>query len=125
MTSARVYSSLSYLQQFPIDVIKIDKSFIDPLTSTSDEGRALIASIIRLAHDLNLTTVAEGIELRVQQQTLIDLGCDMGQGYLLARPMNAQAAIDFAKTMKFGARVAKMSNDESHLDLDGHGVALT
>jgi len=119
------YSSLSYLQQFPIDVIKIDKSFIDPLTGTSDEGRALIASIIRLAHDLNLTTVAEGIELRVQQQTLIDLGCDMGQGYLLSRPMNAQAAIDFAETMKVGARPAKISNDESYLDLDGHGVALT
>jgi diguanylate cyclase (GGDEF)-like protein len=86
------YSSLSHLRQFPVDVIKIDKSFVDPLADPANEGQAFVGSIIRLAHDLRLSTVAEGVESLVQRQALIDLGCDSAQGYLLSRPLDPHAA---------------------------------
>ncbi|HEX4507766.1 MAG TPA: EAL domain-containing protein [Alphaproteobacteria bacterium] len=86
------YSSLSYLRQFPIDVLKIDKSFVDPLADPSSEVTAFVKTIIRLARDLHLSTVAEGIEDRQQYQTLSDLGCDSAQGYFTSRPLNAGRA---------------------------------
>ena len=90
------YSSLSYLRQFPVDVLKIDKSFVDPLTDPTSEGAAFIKTIIRLAHDLHLSTVAEGIEDGQQRDTLTALGCDSAQGFLLSRPLNATAARQLA-----------------------------
>ena len=56
------YSSLSHLRQFPVDILKIDKSFVDPLTDENSEGTAFVKTIISLARDLHLSTVAEGIE---------------------------------------------------------------
>ncbi|HEV7204259.1 MAG TPA: EAL domain-containing protein [Jatrophihabitans sp.] len=91
------YSSLSHLREFPIDLLKIDRSFVSPLSDPSNEGAAFVASIIRLAHDLALTTVAEGIENAAQHQALIDLGCDSAQGFLLSRPLGAEAALAFAE----------------------------
>jgi diguanylate cyclase (GGDEF)-like protein len=86
------YSSLSHLQRFPLDVLKIDKSFIDPLVNKDPGSSALVTAIIGLAQSLGLDVIAEGIEHQSQLQRLVDLGCDQGQGYLMARPLNREAA---------------------------------
>lgn len=83
------YSSLSYLQRFPIDVLKIDKSFVDGIAS-DDSGAAIATTIIALGKTLGLRTVAEGIEQHEQWAKLRSLGCDLGQGYLFARPLDAE-----------------------------------
>ncbi len=75
------YSSLSYLRQVPIDIVKIDKSFIDPL-STSAQQRALVEGIVRLAQTLGLQVVAEGIQRTSDRDLLVDMGCPFGQGFL-------------------------------------------
>jgi len=80
------YSSLSYLRQFPVDVLKIDKSFIDGIARGGD-GAALARTIVALADTLQLRTVAEGIEDGAQHSALRGLGCALGQGFLFARPM--------------------------------------
>ena len=84
------FSSLSYLQRFPVDVLKIDKSFVDPLNESEPASSALVTSIIGLAHSLSLEVVAEGIEREDQFERLIELGCDYGQGYLMARPLDRE-----------------------------------
>ena len=84
------YSSLNHLQQFPADVLKIDKSFVDQLNVSEPGGSAIVISIIGLAHSLSLEVVAEGIEREGQFERLIELGCDYGQGYLMARPLDRQ-----------------------------------
>ncbi|HWH00177.1 MAG TPA: EAL domain-containing protein, partial [Pilimelia sp.] len=86
------YSSLSYLRQVPIDVLKIDRSFVDTMT-TAPQQAALVDGIIRLAHTLGLTVVAEGIEDRASQLLLADMGCALGQGYHFARPMPAEETV--------------------------------
>lgn len=80
------YSSLSYVHRFPLDVLKIDKSFIDELT-TSRHGRALVDAIVKMAASLEMTVVAEGIEACDQLQALRDIGCELGQGFYFARPL--------------------------------------
>jgi diguanylate cyclase (GGDEF)-like protein/PAS domain S-box-containing protein len=76
------YSSLSYLSRFPVDILKMDRSFVG-----SGENVALQSAIIALGASLELDVVAEGIELPEQEQSLHDLGCEIGQGFLFARPM--------------------------------------
>jgi EAL domain-containing protein (putative c-di-GMP-specific phosphodiesterase class I) len=84
------YSSLAYLRQFPLDFVKIDKSFIDNLEF--DPGSlAIVAAIISLAHALELTVVAEGVETRPQLKILEDLDCDRAQGFLFARSVEPHA----------------------------------
>ncbi len=85
------YSSLSYLRQVPIDVVKIDKSFIDSMES-SPQQRALVEGIVRLAHTLGLEVVAEGIERPGDRDLLVSMGCPYGQGFLYSPPMAADAA---------------------------------
>jgi diguanylate cyclase (GGDEF)-like protein/PAS domain S-box-containing protein len=85
------YSSLSYLKGLPIDVIKIDKSFVDGI-DTSEMQQALAESIIRMARTLRLEVIAEGIENAAQRDKLVALGCRYGQGFLLARPMAPEQA---------------------------------
>jgi EAL domain-containing protein (putative c-di-GMP-specific phosphodiesterase class I) len=82
------YSSLSYLDQFPIDILKIDRSFANTLSITSADS-SLTAMVINMGRTLNLKTVAEGIETPDQMTALQQLGCRYGQGYLLAKPMDA------------------------------------
>jgi EAL domain-containing protein (putative c-di-GMP-specific phosphodiesterase class I) len=84
------YSSLSYLRQFPIDTLKIDKSFVDGM-GQDGERSALAGAIIDLGRTLGLKTVAEGIEQPSQLAELEALGCDIGQGYHFARPLERQA----------------------------------
>jgi diguanylate cyclase (GGDEF)-like protein/PAS domain S-box-containing protein len=89
------YSSLSYLHTLPVDVVKIDKSFIDRLDG-GHEGRAVVSTIIELAHALGLTSTAEGVEETDQLEVLRQLGCDTVQGYLFARPMSADELVGSA-----------------------------
>jgi diguanylate cyclase (GGDEF)-like protein len=83
------YSSLSYLQLFPVDTLKIDKSFLDGLTGAGD-GQVLGRAIIQLGHALKLDIVAEGIETEEQLRGLSELQCQFGQGYLFANPQPAR-----------------------------------
>jgi diguanylate cyclase (GGDEF)-like protein/PAS domain S-box-containing protein len=78
------YSSLSYLHRFPIDILKIDRSFVSRLTN-SDNGPELASAVITLGETLGLETVAEGIELEAQVQALVEFGCVAGQGFLFAK----------------------------------------
>jgi diguanylate cyclase (GGDEF)-like protein len=84
------YSSLSYLQQFPIDVLKIDKTFVDNVTRGGSHA-ALARTIVALADALEVKCVAEGVEESEQRACLRELGCSLGQGYHFARPMSADA----------------------------------
>jgi diguanylate cyclase (GGDEF)-like protein/PAS domain S-box-containing protein len=86
------YSSLGYLRQRPIDVLKIDKTFIDDMVADGQQ-HALVSGIISLAHTLNLTVVAEGIETPRQLEELARLGCPLGQGYLYSSPMDSTEAL--------------------------------
>jgi diguanylate cyclase (GGDEF)-like protein/PAS domain S-box-containing protein len=83
------YSSLNYLKQFPIDVLKIDRSFVDGLPHGEQDGK-IARAIIAMAHSLNLTVIAEGVETLAQLDFLRGHDCDEVQGFLLGRPMPAQ-----------------------------------
>ncbi|WP_460194714.1 EAL domain-containing protein [Thermosynechococcus sp. FA-CM-4201] len=83
------YSSLSYLHRFPIDTLKIDRTFISALNS-EESSATIVHTILMLAHSLRLKVVAEGIETRQQYRVLQALGCNYGQGYFFARPLSAQ-----------------------------------
>jgi diguanylate cyclase (GGDEF)-like protein len=90
------YSSLSYLRSFPVDVVKIDKIFVDEIEH--DRGaEALVQAILRLGLGLTFEVVAEGIETKEQLASLIDLGCRYGQGYLLAKPLSGPQLTEFVK----------------------------
>ena len=89
------YSSFSYLSQFPLDIIKIDRSFISNVTKSSKDA-AIVKAIIVMAHTLKLKVVAEGVETEQQLAFLREQGCDEMQGYLLSRPLSVE---DFARFM--------------------------
>ena len=97
------YSSLAYLQRFPVDVLKIDKAFVDQVARGGNDA-AIARTIVALAEMLHLRTVAEGIEHEEQRAGLQMLGCQLGQGYLFARPLSADAAREALATM--GERAA-------------------
>ncbi|MVV50128.1 bifunctional diguanylate cyclase/phosphodiesterase [Pseudomonas sp. PB120] len=82
------YSSLNYLKQFPIDVLKIDRTFVDGLPSGEQDAQ-IARAIIAMAHSLNLAVIAEGVETHEQLDFLREHGCDEVQGYLFGRPMQA------------------------------------
>ncbi|MBK8234133.1 MAG: EAL domain-containing protein [Deltaproteobacteria bacterium] len=82
------YSSLSYLHRFPVDGLKIDKAFVDVLDG-SEQGAAMIRTIVGLAQALGVDVIAEGIESRSQAEQLLQLGCLRGQGYLFGHPLRA------------------------------------
>src|SRR5204863_3217224 len=82
------YSSLAYVKQFPVDTIKVDRSFIDGIDRDGRDA-AIVERIADLAHVLDMTCVAEGVETRQQLDRLRQLGCDAAQGYLLGRPVDA------------------------------------
>ena len=86
------YSSLAYLQRFPVDVLKIDQSFVSGPRGLgeSDEALALVRAIVALSETLGIRTVAEGVETAAQRDRLRSVGCRMGQGYLFSRPVPAQ-----------------------------------
>jgi len=83
------YSSLSYLKRFPFDTLKIDRAFVSELPRKSQDA-AIATAIITLAHGLNLSVLAEGIETPEQYEFLKGRGCDEAQGYLMSRPIPAE-----------------------------------
>jgi len=82
------YSSLAYLRRFPLDTLKVDRTFVSGL-GVDPDSRAITSAIIELAHALGLEVVAEGVEDQAQLEVLVDLGCDRAQGYLFSRPVPA------------------------------------
>ncbi|MGH9945876.1 MAG: putative bifunctional diguanylate cyclase/phosphodiesterase [Pyrinomonadaceae bacterium] len=85
------YSSLSYLHRFPFDALKIDRSFVKRMTKDR-ESRGIVKTITTLAHELDKVVIAEGVETTEQRQILTDFGCELGQGFLFSKPINADAA---------------------------------
>lgn len=92
------FSSLAYLKRFPIDVLKIDRSFIHDMTVDSNDA-VIVKSVISLAHNLKLRVVAEGVESQAQLTCLRELGCDVIQGYFFSKPVSAD---DFVKMLSAG-----------------------
>ena len=90
------YSSLSYLKQFPVNALKIDRSFIQNI-SNEKSGMAMVAAIIKLAHALNLEVVAEGVEELKELQILKDHDCKYVQGYYFSKPLSVK---DFTKKLE-------------------------
>ena len=107
------YSSLSYLRQLPARQLKIDRTFINDLDA-SDDAKAVVDGVVRLAHALGLRVVAEGVETASQRDILLDLNCDELQGFFFARPMSADkllawthghkptGSLDFAQSLMHG-----------------------
>jgi diguanylate cyclase (GGDEF)-like protein/PAS domain S-box-containing protein len=93
------YSSLNYIQQFPVDILKVDKSFVDAF-SIDPRKSALTATIIKLASDLDLRPVAEGIERADQLERLLDLHCDLGQGFYFAKPLPMEGVDELLATRR-------------------------
>ncbi len=83
------YSSLSYLKRFPIDAVKIDRSFIQDLEHEGEDAAAIVTATIRMAHAMNLSVVAEGVENAQQRDFLMKYGCDVLQGYYYSKPVPA------------------------------------
>jgi EAL domain-containing protein (putative c-di-GMP-specific phosphodiesterase class I) len=95
------YSSLAYLRQFPIDILKIDQSFVAGLVETT-ESAAIVHTLVQLGKLLGLTTVAEGIETNDQWATLRAEEVDFGQGFLFSRPIAAEAMVPFLEGIAEG-----------------------
>jgi EAL domain-containing protein (putative c-di-GMP-specific phosphodiesterase class I) len=90
------YSSLAYLRRFPIDQLKIDRSFVIEMLQYPDSA-AIVNSIIGLAHSLRLQTVGEGVETQAQRDFLQAAGCDLLQGYFFSRPVTADALTELVR----------------------------
>ena len=93
------YSSLSCLHEFPIDTLKIDRSFVNRIGKIAGDTE-IVQTIITLAHRLGMNVVAEGIETIPQLQALKNLGCELGQGYLFAKPLTASDTAMFVENWR-------------------------
>ncbi len=98
------YSSLSYLHRFPIDTLKIDRSFVSRM-SEGDENAEIVRTIITLATNLSMSVIAEGVETAEQHERLKELDCEYGQGYLFSRPVPAAAALALVQNNDYTSRV--------------------
>jgi EAL domain-containing protein (putative c-di-GMP-specific phosphodiesterase class I) len=88
------YASLSHLKLFPVNVLKIDRSFVDGLETDTDDA-AIVKAVLSLGQSLDIRTVAEGVETAAQALFLREHGCDLGQGYHFGRPMPAEQVLPF------------------------------
>lgn len=91
------YASMSYFVNFPIDGLKIDRQFVWELGATTGPGRALVSSMVRLASELGIWAVAEGVETERQAQVLREIGCPYAQGFLFSRPVPADAVANLLR----------------------------
>ncbi|WP_305856383.1 sensor domain-containing phosphodiesterase [Balneatrix alpica] len=96
------YSSLSYLHRFPLDQLKVDKSFID-LLLVSEAGETLVRTILTLGHNLGMAVIAEGVEEQAQAERLLSLGCGQIQGYWFAKPLAAEELLALAQRHQVAA----------------------
>ncbi|MDQ1507459.1 MAG: hypothetical protein QOD57_5186 [Actinomycetota bacterium] len=106
------YSSLSYLRRFPVDVLKIDRSFVSALGGAPEDA-AVAHAIVKLGHTLHLRVVAEGVETAAQLAELRALDCDYGQGYLFARPLTVEAMSAVLAADRAGHRLGKVGEADS------------
>jgi EAL domain-containing protein (putative c-di-GMP-specific phosphodiesterase class I) len=106
------YSSLSYLKRFPIDILKVDKSFVDGVGDSAEDG-ALAEAIVQLGNTLHLETVAEGIEQARQVEGLRALGCQFGQGFYFAKALPAQEIDDLLTLQESNELPATMIGQEA------------
>jgi diguanylate cyclase (GGDEF)-like protein len=93
------YSSLAYLKQFPVDYVKIDRSFIAGLTGSDPTDETLVAAIVSMAEALGTVTIAEGVEHERQEEALREIGCDLAQGFLYSRPVTSDQVIPTIRAM--------------------------
>jgi EAL domain-containing protein (putative c-di-GMP-specific phosphodiesterase class I) len=93
------YSNLSYLKRFPLDKLKLDRSFVKDIMQ-SNEALAISQAIIVLAHSLRLSVVAEGVETREQLSVLTEYGCDEMQGYFFSKPLSVEQCTILLKEKK-------------------------
>nr|MCR5584888.1 EAL domain-containing protein [Lachnospiraceae bacterium] len=93
------YASLSYLTQLPVNLLKIDKTFVDKMFK-SDEDKDFIKLIISMGHVLHTEVLAEGVEDEKEKALLIEWGCDLVQGYLTGKPMEFEKALEVVKKDK-------------------------
>ena len=91
------YSSLSQLHRIPFSELKIDRSFVSKM-GEDNEARAIVKTCIMLGHELNMRVVAEGVETEQQLELLKQMGCDLAQGYFIAKPMSGSELMNWAKT---------------------------
>ncbi len=111
------YSSLSYLHRLPVTNLKIDRSFVNQMVA-GDENSKLVSTIISLAHNLNISVTAEGIETEDQLQQLRTLNCEMGQGYFFSKPLEADAATELINSLP-AKSPAKIQTPDRNLELIG------
>jgi diguanylate cyclase (GGDEF)-like protein/PAS domain S-box-containing protein len=110
------YSSLSYLSKFPVDILKMDRSFLE---AESDADSGLAAAVVALGETLSMQVVAEGIEMANQMSSLRQLGCELGQGFLFARPMGFDSVANYLADVRSGTSVLRLSQvpeDEAESD---------
>lgn len=115
------YSSLSYLHRLAIDTLKIDRSFIQHMT-TDERHREIVRAIVTLAHSLHLTVIAEGVETEEQLAQIVQLGCEQAQGYLFAKPLAALAATQLIKATFSGQSTDTSGMVQAPLDLESIGL---
>lgn len=103
------YSSLSYLQRLPFDVLKIDRSFVEPLEEGNTASESLVAAIVAMANALGISTVVEGVETSEQARRLRKIGCTVAQGYFYARPARIEQLPDLLSLLSTRNRVTSLS----------------
>jgi len=120
------FSSLAYLRSFPIDKLKIDRSFVGTLDPAQPATSAIVQAVVQLAQALQLDTTAEGVETETQRQILQRIGCSHAQGYHYARPMDAAATLAFIAAWQgpLASQLARASGQRSHAPARPPGMRL-
>jgi diguanylate cyclase (GGDEF)-like protein len=94
------YSSLAYLQRFPVEGLKIDRAFVAAMNDTTNSGRGIVQAIMAVADSLSMKAFAEGIETQAQLDALLDLGCGFGQGHLISLPLSVERATEALRAQR-------------------------